>query len=192
MNGYVLAGGKSSRMGQDKGLMRFGNLALVEYSILTLAGLVDKIYLVTASREYAQFDLPLVEDTLKDFGPAGGILTALEHTDSDLNIILSCDMPFVQKPLIQGLLDQRDDASICIFRHEGFIEPLCGIYRKTAWQDWQTCVRAGTRKLEHILEKCDTKYVQYEGDYAVDPFANLNTPETFQTYAKYANFLINN
>jgi molybdenum cofactor guanylyltransferase len=144
MNGYVLAGGKSSRMGQDKGLMRFGSRALVEYSIFALSGLADKIYLVTANREYEQFHLPLVEDTLKEVGPAGGILTALQHTDTDCNIVLSCDMPFMQNRLIQSLLDQIEDASICIYRHENFIEPLCGIYRKKALPDWQAAVDAGT------------------------------------------------
>jgi molybdopterin-guanine dinucleotide biosynthesis protein A len=192
MNGYVLAGGKSSRMGQDKGLMPFGNHALVEYSIFALRGLVDHLFLVTANTDYERFNLPLVVDTIKDLGPAGGILTALQHTDSELNIVLSCDMPFMQSRWIKNLLEQRNDATICIYTHDGFIEPMCGVYSKKALPSWQTAVQSGTRKLEYLLEKCDAHYVPFLGDGEMSPFANLNTPEAFTTFSKYQQFLTNN
>ncbi|MBK7964140.1 MAG: NTP transferase domain-containing protein [Bacteroidetes bacterium] len=76
-NGYILAGGKSSRMGTDKGLLMLKNKKIVEYVIDNFKPCVDQIFIVTSNDLYKQFDLPLVPDLLMGKGPAVGIFLRL-------------------------------------------------------------------------------------------------------------------
>ena len=92
---YILCGGKSSRMGTEKGLISFKEKPFVQHIIDAVSPLSDKVYLVTENQDYERFGLPLVPDLVPDRGPVGAIYTALKHTSSSWNLILSCDVPAI-------------------------------------------------------------------------------------------------
>lgn len=97
ITGIILAGGKSSRMGKDKGLCDFKGKALVSYAIETLRPLCGNL-MISANyfpEKYAEFDLPVIADEVKNIGPMGGILSCLKQSHTQHNLVLSCDTPFV-------------------------------------------------------------------------------------------------
>ena len=71
INGYVLAGGKSSRMGKDKGMIIYNGKAIIEYIIEQLKPLVNKLVIVSNNFEYEKFGVEVINDLLKDIGPVG-------------------------------------------------------------------------------------------------------------------------
>jgi molybdopterin-guanine dinucleotide biosynthesis protein A len=82
-NAYILAGGKSSRMHTDKGLLLFEGKAMVQYFIEQLQPIFSKLFIVSNNPEDEKFRLEVIPDSIKDIGPAGGIYTALKHSNSD-------------------------------------------------------------------------------------------------------------
>jgi len=180
MNGFILAGGKSSRMGQDKGLMQLGNKLLVEYSIQLLQNVTNQIFIITSNLDYQQFGFPIISDIEPNIGPAGGILTALYYSISAQNIILGCDMPFLSLPLLEQLISEKQNASICIFKNETFIEPLFGIYDTDILQEWKSLLKNKNYKLEFLLSQFNTKYIQFSSSGNLDPFVNINSKNDFE------------
>ena len=180
MNGFILAGGKSSRMGQDKGLMRLGNKLLVEYSIQLLHNVTNQIFIITSNLDYQQFGFPIISDIEPNIGPAGGILTALYNSKSAQNIILGCDMPFLSLPLLEQLISEKQNASICIFKNETFIEPLFGIYDTDILEEWKSLLKNKNYKLEFLLSQFNTKYIQFSSSGNLDPFVNINSKNDFE------------
>ena len=94
MGGYVLAGGKSSRMGRDKALLPLAGKPLVEHAVSNLQPLCAKVSVLSGNLELAEY-APLVSDNFRDSGPLGGIEAALLDSEFAWNLILPVDMPFV-------------------------------------------------------------------------------------------------
>ena len=101
---YILAGGKSSRMGDDKGLLLLHEKPVIQYMIDEIKKVTDDISIVTSNEKYKQFNLKIIEDTFKDKGPAAGIDAALLDAKEETIFITSCDMPFVDEKSILKLL----------------------------------------------------------------------------------------
>ena len=91
----VLAGGKSSRMMKDKGLILFNDKTLIEHSIEKVKKVAAHIFIITTNSAYQQFGYPCIEDELKERGPLGGIFTGLVHSSTQKNLVIGCDMPFL-------------------------------------------------------------------------------------------------
>ena len=106
IQGIVLAGGKSSRMGQEKGLVKFRGKPLVEYAVEALSGICDSVVISTANPGYAYMGLTLIEDEIPDCGPLGGIYSCMKQEKADLFLVLSCDLPFVTPDLLSHLVEQ--------------------------------------------------------------------------------------
>ena len=77
VTGIILAGGKSSRMGEDKGLLLLNNIPMIQYIINVFDTLKIPVMIIANNDNYKQFHLPVYTDIVKDKGPAGGILSAL-------------------------------------------------------------------------------------------------------------------
>ncbi|MEX2564732.1 MAG: molybdenum cofactor guanylyltransferase [Cyclobacteriaceae bacterium] len=138
--GYILAGGKSSRMGEDKGLKLFNGKALVKTVIVQMQLAVDKVVIVSNNKYYQQFGLEVIEDVVKNIGPAGGIYTALQHISTDKNFIVSCDMPFVIAESIAFMLKNSDDSEITMPEMNRKLEPLFGVYSKICLPGWKALI----------------------------------------------------
>ena len=116
INGYVMAGGKSRRMGQDKALMQLGGKPLVLRSAEILRPFVDAIFLLAPAGRYEYLGLPVVADQWLDQGPLAAIYTALLSSPAAWNIFLACDLPLVSRQFLQLLVERvrntRSDAVV--------------------------------------------------------------------------------
>jgi molybdopterin-guanine dinucleotide biosynthesis protein A len=128
---FILCGGKSSRMQSEKGLVLFQKKPFIEHIIQAILPITDKIMLITATKEYDYLPYKKIPDIISDKGPLGGIYTALSYTETEFNLILSCDIPLISTELLTELISKHnDEAEVTIFASESKLHPLIGIYSK--------------------------------------------------------------
>lgn len=177
INGYILAGGESSRMGSDKGLMLFNGKSIIQYCIEQIKPLVNNLIIVSNNPEYEKFGFEVVADLIKDIGPAGGIYTALDHSKADFNYIVSCDMPFITKDALEFLFQQKEFSQIVLPVWNGKIEPLVGVYSKECLAKWLELIHQGTIKLQEMFLHFNLKKINVEKNvlFGDSFFLNINT-----------------
>lgn len=100
LSAYILCGGKSSRMQSEKGLVYYNGKPFIRWIIEAVVPITSTIILVTSNGAYSLVGLPMIEDIYENKGPVGGIFTALKHTKSSRNLILSCDVPRITTELL--------------------------------------------------------------------------------------------
>ncbi len=105
VTGIILSGGKSSRLGEEKGLALFNGKPLIQYAIDILKPVCDKIIISANNQldEYAKFGFEIVEDQVKGIGPMAGLIAGLNKSVTRYNFVLSCDTPFVQWKTIDSI-----------------------------------------------------------------------------------------
>src|ERR1035437_1135009 len=143
-SGYVLAGGRSSRMGRDKARLPFRGCDLVSAVAAAVASAAGNVTLV------GHPELPSIPDRYPDGGPLGGILTALDHTAADWNLIVACDMPEVTADFLKGLLARAmwSPADVLLpYGPHGLPEPLCAVYRRRAGAVMEDHLARGVRRV---------------------------------------------
>jgi len=181
VNGYILAGGKSSRMGTDKGLLLFEGKAMIQYVIEQMQPIFKKLAIVSNNPEYEKFGLEVIPDLIKDIGPAGGIYTALHRSEAKMNFMVSCDMPFITKEAIEFLIKNADENQIVLLENHGKLEPLFGIYAKDCEAIWLQLIQQNPIKLQHMVSYFKFKIIPIENNeiFAASSFKNINTKEDF-------------
>ena len=107
---FVLAGGKSSRMGQDKAFLRLGGSTLLDRALGSgeRLGWRATATIVGSTSKFGGFGV-VIEDKYPERGPLGGIHAALAHTSTDLNLIIAVDLPFLRPELLRYLIDQAQE-----------------------------------------------------------------------------------
>src|SRR5208282_4319587 len=102
--GFVIAGGKTSRMGADKAFLEFGGQTLLDRALTAMGGVCDRVAIVGDPARFAKYESPryksVVADIFSGCGPLAGIHAALVHSPAELNLMLAVDMPFVSKELL--------------------------------------------------------------------------------------------
>ena len=191
LTGIILAGGKSSRMGKDKGLCEFNGKALVAYAIETLKPLCGHL-IISANHfpeKYAQYGIPVISDEIKDIGPMGGIYTCLKQSSTQHNLILSCDTPFVGTILLKHLLQQVGNEQIVTPAHHTFlVEPLSSYYSTNVLDEIQQSIKQKDYKLINLFKKVRYKSVLMDKlapFNAESSFLNINRPEDLVTAEKF-------
>ncbi len=130
----IQAGGKSSRMGTDKSFVLFQGRPLIEVVREAVEGLGDELIIVTNKPDdYAHLGLPMVGDLYPETGPLGGIYTALHHATHPHLLTVACDMPWLNRPLLEYMAGLRSTADVIVPRWDKFPEPLHAVYSKRAW-----------------------------------------------------------
>ena len=180
-NAYILAGGKSSRMGTDKGLLLIEGKAMVQYVIEQMQSVFDKVIIVSNNPEYEKFGLKVIPDLIKDIGPAGGIYTALKHSDSQLNFIVSCDMPLITKEAIEFIFKTRKESQIVLLKNQGNLEPLFGLYAKDCETVWLQLIHQKIIKLQEMVLHFNLQTITIENNTIFNQpiFKNINTKADF-------------
>ena len=179
LNAFILAGGKSSRMGVDKGLVHLAGKPMIQYIIDTLESLKLPIQIISNNAEYKSFGYPVFKDLISDKGPIGGIYTALSVSDSEINLILSCDTPFVNTDLIKSLIEESENQSVTISEFEGWQHPLIGLYSKSGIKTFQSQIEKNELKLSKANDLLNVKVVPMDNFSGITAhaFENINTIE---------------
>ena len=177
LTALILAGGKSSRMGRDKGLISFEEKSFIDHIMLAVRPLVHEIIIVSDNRQYDQFNQKRVEDIHPNNGPVGGIHSGLIHSTTNYNIVLSCDIPRITTQLIQSLLLKESlDTPITFLRVEDKNMPLIGLYHKNCIEQFSNALSQGERRLQTVINACKTKHIDVDpNDFKYT--LNINTPE---------------
>jgi molybdopterin-guanine dinucleotide biosynthesis protein A len=176
-SGIILAGGRSSRMGVDKGLMDFNGQPLVKYAIELLDMFCNDIIISANMPDYERFGYPVVPDKKEGLGPAEGIISTLNKAKNEWCIILSCDVPFVTPSIINRLSEEIKNCNAVVPRHANGVEPLVAIYNKKFLKTFEECIGKGINKMQDILEKGEVCYVDFQEELDVDShlFDNINS-----------------
>lgn len=183
------AGGKSSRMGQDKALLDFGGKPLIQHVLTQLEALADETIITTNHPEgYRFLGLALIPDLIPERGSLGGLFTALNAAKHPLVAVVACDLPFVSLDILKTcrdllLTNPTLDAVIPSTKHG--LEPLHAVYRReTCLPAVKTALDAGKWKMIAWHAQVKVSVLPPEEVAALDPeglaFWNVNTPDEFQ------------
>lgn len=191
----VLCGGKSRRMGQDKGAMIFNDEPMVVSILKKVCNYIDDLVLVLRNQEQLDlyvdilkqyddyFNLPikLVMDDVQNQGPLMGIKVGLENIDNEYSLVLPCDSPFVNNKFIENIFNEKEN-NICdavIPRWDnGNIEPLHAIYSKHSKDLIEDLLLNGIHDVKSLILKLNTIFIRTDIlDSSLDTYKNLNKPE---------------
>lgn len=185
----ILCGGRSKRMGKDKGSLLLNDKPMVLHVLDTVKDIADEIILVlrdTSQIEsynsilnYNDMPLKLVTDKIKDEGPLVGILTGLSYINSDYAQILPCDSPFISKEFVLKMFELAEiddfDAIVPLW-NDGHIEPLHSLYKRSAIKTIERLISEEKRNVSSLIKNLNAKYVPVETlDKTIMSFQNINT-----------------
>lgn len=190
----ILAGGKSERMGTDKGLLPFVGKPLIQRVVERLVSLTDDIFITTdRPDDYTFLHIASHLDLIPGYGPLGGLYTSLEAAKNELVAVVACDMPFANPDIMtyarDCIIQSRADVAIPS-THDG-LEPLHAIYRRASCLPViRASMELGERKLIAWLPTAKVRFLLPEEIIQFDPkrlaFMNLNTPEEIARAEKLA------
>ncbi|MBE6498291.1 MAG: molybdenum cofactor guanylyltransferase [Methanobrevibacter sp.] len=191
----ILCGGKSSRMGRDKGSMIIQDKPMIKHILSTLNHQIDEVIILlndqTRIEKYGEFinpndyayTLKFVEDKIKNKGPMPGIMTGLSNIKGKYSLILPCDSPYVTKNYINTIfkeIDENFDAVVPYHDPEMKLktsEPLHSIYSRDIVETIENLINDDVLHIKGLIEKIDTKFVLIDNKkIEKKEFRNLNRP----------------
>ncbi len=177
----LLAGGMSTRMGEDKAFATFHDGTLLEWMRDRTARLFRHVFVVTKDpSRFHGLGLPLVNDALEARGSAVGVYTAVLAAPTERVLCLACDMPLITPRLLRALVDGSYGFDVFVPRHGGYLQPLCAVYSKQTLSAYLDFIRSGGRRIFDIYPDLHTGYLEMDDGRYGDPetlFTNVNTPE---------------
>lgn len=174
---YILAGGKSSRMGRDKGLLMLSGKSITQILIEKLGTCFNEIVIVSNNQDYEQFGCKVIPDAIQNIGPAGGIYTALDNCNCDKIFVISCDMPFVNTDAIAFMVEKFEGHDIVLPFYQNHPEPLFSVLSKSCLEVWKKSIDKGVFKLQDIMANFNTLHLHVDKNdlFGEDFFFNVNT-----------------
>ncbi|MFZ1007562.1 MAG: molybdenum cofactor guanylyltransferase [Candidatus Sulfotelmatobacter sp.] len=189
---FILAGGKSSRMGADKAFLEFDGRTLLERTLELARSVTGDVRIVGAREKFTPF-APVVEDVFTGQGPLGGIHSALRSSTSDLNLMLAVDAPFVSCALLQYLIREAHhapEAIVVVPCCNAHRQPLCAIYRREFADAAERALIAGKNRIDVLFDVVKSRVIEEEelerAGFSATLFCNLNTPEDLEEKRKRA------
>lgn len=178
---YILAGGKSSRMGSDKGMLLLNEFVFIEHIVNALKkASIEKITIVSANTAYDFLNCERIEDLFADKGPVGGIFTALSHSDTKQNIILSVDVPLISADIIKWLVVNKDDKTLITQVRVGDkTSPLIAIYNKDVVSVFEEYLKRDQLKLRMVIDDISHYIIDVPEKWG-SLLQNINTKDDYQ------------
>ena len=174
--GFVLAGGRSSRMGRDKALLEIDHSTLVERIAGRVLQAAGNVMLIGPPERYARLGIPTIADRVEGCGPLGGLLTALTITPADWNLLVACDLPDATAELFEELFEaaESSEASALVPATGEALEPLCAVYHRRLQPAAEAAIRDKRFKMQEFVSSIDARVWP-----APRPalFHNVNTPQ---------------
>jgi molybdenum cofactor guanylyltransferase len=186
VGGFILAGGKSSRMGCDKALLEIGGESLIARAAVLLQSVTGEPTIIASPSLYSSVGFPLVADDWLDCGPLGGIATALRVSSAHWNLVIACDLPYLTKAWLDFLVERalKSEADAVVPMNERGAEPLCAMYHKNAEGRIRAALEGGVRKVTDAFARLRVEYVE-PGEWKAFAsegllFKNVNSPADYE------------
>ena len=180
---FILAGGKSTRMGADKAFVSLNGRSLLERMLEVGKSVTPDVRIIGNAHKFSQF-APTMEDVFQDCGPLGGIHAALRASSTELNVILAVDLPYVSPALLKYLIARAQSAPgirATVPHAAGGWQPLCAVYRRQFADAAESALRAGRYKIDELFDPVRTQRIEEEelasAGFSREIFRNLNTRE---------------
>jgi molybdopterin-guanine dinucleotide biosynthesis protein A len=185
-SGFVLTGGRSSRMGQDKALMQVNGRSLVEIVAGNVVRGLDSVTLVGSRAKYAALGMPVIEDIHPGLGPLSGIHAALKHSRKPLCLVIGCDMPFLMPEFIEYMAQiavvADADVTVAESSEHGY-ESLCAVYNRTALPAVEEAIAQRELKVATLYGNVKVRSLSAEECRPFNThgilFSNVNTADDF-------------
>ncbi len=180
LNGLVLAGGKSQRMGFDKGAFNWYGKEQRYFIADMLQPLCDEVFISRSSEQQVESNYPTITDTFLNLGPFGAILSAFREQPDKAWLVVACDLPLLDKETLSYLVGHRDSSKIATAFQSSdneFPEPLITIWEPKSYPVLLSFLAQGYSCPRKVLINTKPKLLQ-----APDPEAltNVNTPEELE------------
>jgi molybdopterin-guanine dinucleotide biosynthesis protein A len=182
-SGFVLAGGKSSRMGRDKATLPYGGATLAFHMAALVRQAVGTVAILGDPERYGALGYPVYPDVVPGCGPMGGVFTALSVTSTDWNLIAACDMPSLSSTIFRTLLERASKSRAeCVAASgpSGEPEPLCAVYHRDCLPALQREIEDKRFRMKVLLTELRTETVSV----ASLALVNLNTPEEWREFSE--------
>ena len=179
---FILAGGNSTRMGTGKAFVMLEGRTLLARALEVCRTVTSDVRIVGDRKKFAPF-APVVEDVFPGCGPLAGIHAGLRDSETDWNVVLAVDLPFVSPALLLFLVAQAREsrAMVTVPRAGEGWQPLCAIYRRAFADAAETALRAGRYKIDALFDESLIRPVGEEdlrrAGFSPEVFRNLNTPK---------------
>jgi len=182
----IQAGGQSRRMRRDKGLVPLDGLPMIEHLLERVRPLGDEVLITTNQPEsYAYLGLRMVADEVPGEGALAGLHTALKAARGDTVLVLACDMPFVNVPLLGYLLDLSPDFDVVVPRWQDVLQTIHAVYsRQYCLPAMEDVLKRGRKRVFSFYSQVQVREISEDEIVRFDPqglsFFNVNTPEELQ------------
>ncbi len=182
LTGFVLAGGKSSRMGQDKAAISLNGRTLLEHALAALREVCRDVAILGRHELYDTV-APVYGDLFPGCGPLGGIHAALSNSQTQFNLIIAVDTPFLAPAFLSYLAERAIVSGSAVTTPEinDYTQPLCTVYSLDFLPIAEQALRQGNYKIVPLFPQDRTLVVKErelrQFAFAVDMFENLNTPD---------------
>ena len=169
-------------MGTDKAFVTLAGETLLARTLRLCRAVSSHVLIVGDRRKFASF-AAVVEDIFPGCGPLGGIHAALRASQTDLNLVLAVDVPFVSPALLQFVTARARDSSavVTVPRVLHGWQPLCAIYRRAFADAAEHALGSGRYKIDSLFKEASTTVIEEDelqaAGFSPQEFRNLNTPE---------------
>jgi molybdenum cofactor guanylyltransferase len=173
--GFVLVGGRSSRMGRDKALLRYKSKTLLEHAAQQVLGAAGNVTLIGDPALYGQFGFQVYPDRVPDCGPLGGLYTVLSRTQADWNLVVACDLPGICQSQLQVILEAASDVGECVIPQleDELTEPLCAAYHRRCLPKIEQALVNKSLRMRDLISKLSTITLT---SWKPGLFHNVNSP----------------
>ena len=185
LSAFVLAGGKSARMGCDKAFLQLGNSTLLERATKLAASVTENVFLVGDAKTFFMHE-SVIEDVYRERGPLGGIHAALSHAQTELNLFIAVDTPFIERNFLDFLASEARNraAVVTLPRSAGHLHPLCAIYRREFAPVCEKALIRGHNRIDVLFAEVQTRIIEEEEligmGFRPEMFRNINTGEDWR------------
>ena len=192
LSAVILSGGKGSRMGRDKGLVRLGHAPLVRYVAEVLSSIADEVLVSVAKGRRAAYaelldkEYAFVEDREEGIGPVHGLIQGLEAAKGEYVLVSPCDTPFLRRNVCEAIVATAKGRDGAVPKTGArYFEPLHGAYRRTACVEaFRRVLASGKRTPTYAYKDLDIAFIDEPALRAIDPdlmsFWNINSPRDLE------------
>jgi molybdenum cofactor guanylyltransferase len=195
LKGYVLAGGGSTRFGEDKALAEFDGKPMLLRMRELLSSVLGEASVIAAEGKYGSIGIASIPDQWPGEGPLGGIITALAFSaqaarPTPWNLIVGCDMPFLTREWLEFLVERAttSTAEVIVPQSTSGLEPLCACWKTSAHERLQRVFDSGVRKITEAMKVLRAEILDQpvwkRFDKAGRLFWNMNTPADYREAQK--------